>query len=180
MLDAISELSVTLSRPNIPLSQRLSFSNNLYLVEHSLHSLPQDPYQSPYYEPIRIAAIVYIYLFLRQIPHTAGIYEILLRRLHTSLGKCITKSGQLSNLCLLWVCFIGAASSKPLSERDGYRGWWIGILRNVCRTLNLTSKDDFEDYLNRVVKMGSLCRESSNTIWTDVNNSHGRIGDNKL
>lgn len=185
IFDALSELSVALCHSHISSSRRLSFSNNLYLVEHALHSLPQDAYSPCYYEPRRIAAMIYIYRFLRQIPQTAGIYQILLNRLQTSVSQCISRnspgfSSRLSDLSLLWICFIGAATSKLPDELEGCREWWIGLLRNICRGLHVVSGNNFEICLNRVVEMGSLCREACNTIWREIDNSNHITGEDGL
>lgn len=178
----LSELSVALCDSHNSFSRRLSFSNNIYLVEHALHSLPQDIY-SCYHEPKRLAAIIYVYLFLRQIPHSAGIYQPLLGRLHAAVGQSINKNSESfgnhpSNLFLLWICFIGAASSGPPNKIECLQEWWINLLRNICKGLNVVSEVSFEIYLNRVVEMGSLCRELCHTVWREIDSSEPYNGEN--
>ncbi|QYT02755.1 hypothetical protein H0G86_009749 [Trichoderma simmonsii] len=182
IFDMLSELSLALCDSHNSFSRRLSFSNNLYLVEHALHSLPQDIY-SCYHEPKRIAAIIYVYLLLRQIPSSAGIYQPLLGRLHAAVGQSIERnsedfSSHPSNLFLLWICFIGAATSGPPNKIECLQEWWINLLRNICKGLNVVSEIGFEVYLNRVVEMGSLCREMCHTVWREIDSSEPYNGEN--
>ncbi|KAL6695215.1 hypothetical protein J3F84DRAFT_376428 [Trichoderma pleuroticola] len=182
IFNMLSELSVELCHSHNSFSRRLTFSNNIYLVEHALHSLPQEIY-SCYHEPRRIAAIIYVYLFLRQIPHSAGIYQPLLGRLHAAVGQSINKnskcsSNHRSNLFLLWICFIGAATSRPPNKMEGHREWWISVLRNICERLNIASEISFEVYLKRVVEMGSLCREIRQAVWREIDSSEPYNGGN--
>lgn len=178
----LSELSIALCDSHNSFSRRLSFSNNLYLVEHALHSLPQDIY-SCYHEPKRIAAIIYVYLLLRQIPSSAGIYEPLLGRLHAAVGQSINKNSENfgnhpSILFLLWICFIGVATSGPPNKIECLQEWWINLLRNICKELNVVSEISFEIHLNRVVEMGSLCREMCHTVWREIDGGEPYNGEN--
>ncbi|KAL7912344.1 hypothetical protein GGI35DRAFT_445025 [Trichoderma velutinum] len=180
IFDKLSELSVWLCHPHNSVSRRFSFSDSIYLVEHALHSLPQDIY-SCYHEPRRIAAVIYVYMFLRQIPHSAGVYQPLLARLHASVEQSINKnredfSNQASSISLLWICFIGAATSKLPSKTESCREWWISLLRNICKGLNVVSEINFEICLNQVVEMGSLCREICHIVWREVDSSKSYNG----
>ena len=174
VFDALSQLSAIISELHISFSDRVLFSDNLYVTEHSLLSLPPDPHPHTYDESCRVAATIYLYLFLRQIPQTATIYQILLHRLRASLNQYVGHNNlflgsQLSNLRLLWICFIGStASNTPSEVESGRREWWVSILRYVSGALGLVSKGDFDESLNCVVRMGTLGEEARAVIWNEI------------
>ncbi|KAL6818931.1 hypothetical protein GGI42DRAFT_310981 [Trichoderma sp. SZMC 28013] len=70
-------------------------------------------------------------------------------RLHAAVGQSINKNSKRfgnhpSNLFLFWICFISAATSGPPNKIECHRKWWIGLLRNVCKELNVVSEISFE------------------------------------
>ncbi|MCJ1399446.1 hypothetical protein MMC11_002648 [Xylographa trunciseda] len=177
-IDIIQDLrSLTVHAANpqsMSMLDRRAFSSMIYLLEYHLlsqqggSSSVQKYSQTP--APLRIAAHLYLYLAVRELPSTAEMHYAMARKLQNA-----TKGDLQADLdCLdynydlfLWIFFIGGAALYGQSERR----WFVSELRIICLNMQISSLDHFTDRLAKILWHERFFTQHAATLWAEVEKS---------
>lgn len=154
-------LSAVMTSHIISQEVQTMFTRALYISEYRLLTLldqtdPRDDdivldRNSHIYGSTRLAAYLYLYIVLRELPQTAQICSTLARRL-----KRILSQVSISDLLgvwnddlhfLQWIAFMGALSLEATMES----GYFIEILRKSKVTLRIDSEWEFRKAIKEVL-----------------------------
>ena len=169
-------LSHFMSRPSISPENQLMFTRGLYLVEYKLlvvldqnsedDLIPLDR-SSHLYGSTRLAAYLYLYMALRELPRTTMINYTLAQRLK---GVLESNSADLLIIwkddlhLLLWILFIGGAATLSTDERI----YFTGNLKRVIAHMNLDTLEAFSDTLKEVLWLDDFCGQEATTMWQET------------
>jgi hypothetical protein len=176
IIQLLRKLSSDLDRHKLSVANRLNASNNIYNLEYELlllnKSRPEDPEPSSsafYFEamPLQLAAHLFLWLAIREIPQTSELMYTLVQRLQRSLELKITVwwTSSLERLTwLLWILFMGGVASAGRIERT----WFVRQMKIVCFQLDIMTKDDMRAYLVKVLWQDAFCADRCVSLWKDL------------
>lgn len=175
-------LSAVMTSQKISQEVQSMFPRALYITEYRLLILldqtdPRDDdiildRNSHIYGSTRLAAYLYLYFVLRELPRTAQICSTLSRRMKRILSQ-VNISDLLSvwndDLHLLqWIAFMGALSMEATMES----GYWIDILRKSMVSMQLESESEFRNAIKEVLWIDdSDWDRKLSDIWKQVDHS---------
>lgn len=169
-------LSIIMSEPSISYKIQHMFTRGLYICEYKLLVVldqtdnTDDDFvldrNSHIYGSTRLAAYLYLYLFLREVPWTATICNRLGKRLRRVLegdGKADLLVVWRDDVFLLnWIATMGAAVLRESSDGK----YFMGILRKLRIYLGLETELVFKQALMEVLWMYNPCLEKAcAAIW---------------
>lgn len=179
IFQALRVLSSIMSKPAVDHTLQQVFTRGVYLCEYKLLVvLDQADHRddefvldrnSRIYGSTRLAAYLYLYMCLRELPRTAKICVTLATRLKSVLegnGKTDILAVWIEDLFLLnWIAFMGALALWGSVEGD----YFLGIVRRLKTSLMLENKSSFEEALKEVLWMNDPCLETaSSAIWEEL------------
>lgn len=110
----------------------------------------------------RIGGLLYMRAILEQAPHSTTGASILLRRLQESLDKIhITK---VVAPLLLWLALVGAV----LSNHELQRTWYVAHLALLTSTVPVSSFDDADMPVNKLLGIQDSLGWELKKLWTEV------------
>jgi hypothetical protein len=145
------------------------FTRGLYITEYKLlvvldqnsedDFIPLDR-NSHLYGSTRLAAYLYLYMALRELPRTTMINYTLARRL-----KGVLEGNNADLLVvwkddlylLLWILFIGGAATLGTDER----AYFVGNLKRTISHMGLDTLDSFSDALKEVLWLKGFCDQEA-------------------
>ena len=154
-------LSLAMVRPKITPEVQSLFSRGLYITEYKLLTVldatgPDDAYNgivlnrnSHIYGSCRLAAYLYLYMVLVELPTGIGIVKTVVRRLRRLVE---VEDANLLGLwredmhMLLWILSMGAITRG--SEEDGE--YFVGTLRRVVQHMELRSFEEYKQAIREV------------------------------
>ncbi|MCJ1389155.1 hypothetical protein MMC18_002010 [Xylographa bjoerkii] len=155
IIQDVRSLTILAAKPqNMSVLDRKAFSSMIYLVEYQLlshqggASSVQNYSQAP--APLRLAAHLYLYLAIRELPNTTEMHHSMARRLQiVAMGGVQAGLDFLDyhNDLFLWIIFIGGAALSGQSERR----WFVSELTIICLTLQISSLDHFKERLAKIL-----------------------------
>lgn len=124
------------------------------------------------YGSCRLAAYLYLYIILRELPTSATMVQMVLRRL-----KGILESASADLLILwsedqhlfLWILYMGAIASIDGVERE----FFVEVLRRAAKHLELKTLDAFTNALKEVLWEPVFCETGPTTrrLWNELQQS---------
>ena len=176
IFQALRILSYFMSQPSIKPEDQTMFTRGLYITEYKLLVIldhtSEDDYipldrNSHIYGSTRLAAYLYLYISLRELPRTTMINYTLGRRL-----KGILEGNHADLLVvwkddlhlLLWISFIGGAATLGTDERT----YFVTILKRLVSHLKLGTSEQFTGALKEVLWLKDFCQQESAALWKDV------------
>jgi hypothetical protein len=165
-----------MSRPSINPEDQLMFTRGLYITEYKLlivldqnsedDFIPLDR-NSHLYGSTRLAAYLYLYMALRELPRTTMINYTLARRLkgvleRNSADLLVVWKDDLH--LLLWILFIGGAATLGSEER----GYFVANLGRVITRMNLDTRDTFSGALKEVLWLNDFCDQEATALWNEA------------
>lgn len=168
-------LTIIMTTPNVSPEVQALFTRGLYITEYKLlvvldQSDPGDDItldrNSQIYGSTRLAAYLYLYLMLRELPQTANICTNLARRLKgilSGVGFSDLLGVWYDDLHLLnWIAFMGALAMKGTGDEE----YFIEILRRLQGSLVLDLEWMFRNALREVLWIDDPCWETGcSDIW---------------
>lgn len=171
VIHALRHVSLSLE-PNHSDMDRAMASLSIYDIEYDLNQLNGESSDIECLDgafevaPLKTAAHIYLYLMIRQIPRGSPAFNPLSRRLRVALEEqdeqwwCSNKDRE---YWLLWMLFIGyVATSEVVSKQ-----WFLQNALGVCKSQEVTTRDDLLDILRSVMWNGSRGREEVDLFWRE-------------
>jgi hypothetical protein len=162
------------------LPERILYDRGLYMSEYKLlvvldASDDLDPdmvwpnRNSHIYGSCRLAAYLYLYIILRELPTSATMVQMVLKRL-----KAILESANADLLILwtedqhlfLWILYMGAIASIDATERE----FFVKVLRRAAKRMELETLEKFTDALKEVLWEPIFCekRPMTRRLWDEL------------
>ena len=116
---------------------------------------------------LRLAAHLYLYLAIRELPSTAEMHHRMARRLQDAVTEGIQASFDLLDLdqdLLLWIVFVGAAAFSGHSDQY----WLVSELRIVCSSLQISSLDHFKERLTKILWHEKFFSQHASVLWAEL------------
>jgi hypothetical protein len=169
-----------MSRPSINPEDQLMFARGLYITEYKLlvvldqnsedDLIPLDR-NSHLYGSTRLAAYLYLYMALRELPRTTMINYTLARRL-----KGVLESNSADLLVvwkddlhlLLWILFTGGVATLGADERS----YFVGNLRRMVSHMGLDTLEAFRDALKEVLWLNDFCDQEAAALWKETRETY--------
>jgi hypothetical protein len=188
VLESLRRITTAITSPDLGLADREAVSNRIYHAEFFLlsdvpSSLPSAPNPTAFSFGInldlafRIAALLYLHIIIREIPYTAKMHHNSISNLASVLEPfapfmpgleepvALGLDSQSSQLELLaWMMFIGALAAEERTERSAF----VGMLSTVCATLFITTREDLQSRLQRIMWRAGLCDDFLERLWGEV------------
>ncbi|KAG0649314.1 hypothetical protein D0Z07_4598, partial [Hyphodiscus hymeniophilus] len=176
IFQALRLLSYYMTLPFINSEDQTRFSRGLYITEYKLLVLldqnSEDDFipldrNSHIYGSTRLAAYLYLYMALRELPRATMINYTLAKRLR---GILVGNNADLLIVwkddlhLLLWISFIGGAATLGTNERQ----YFVGILKRLTCSLELDTLERFRGALKEVLWMKDFCHQESAALWKEV------------
>jgi hypothetical protein len=177
IFQALRLLSICMTRAKLSPMMQASFTRGLYIVEYKLLVLldqtdPRDDdiilsRSSHIYGSLRLAAYLYLYVMLRELPPTAEINYTLARRL-----QAVLKANKADLLVvwkddlhlLLWITTMG--SCVTLGSPEG--PYFLDLLKRVRCALGLETLEMYRDSLKKVLYLDTHCWEKGTlAFWSE-------------
>ena len=176
IFQALRLLSYFMSKPSISPQDQIMFSRGLYITEYKLlvildqnsedDLIPLDR-NSHIYGSTRLAAYLYLYMGLRELPRTTRINYTLARRL-----KGILEGNNADLLVvwkddlhlLLWILFIGCTATFGTDERV----YFVSHLKRIIPFMRLDTLEHFKDALKKVLWLSDFCEHESAALWKET------------
>ena len=117
--------------------------------------------------PLKTAAHLWLYLFIRELPRTSQLLYHLVQRLQNKLEIHLDgwwSSNYERQTWLLWMLFMGAAASAGRYER----WWFVKEMSTVCRAMRIWSREELEEALKRVLWQHVWCQDYVKSVWNDI------------
>ena len=179
IFQALRLLSHFMAQPSISPHDQTMFTRGLYITEYKLLVLldqkPEDSEDdfisldrnSHIYGSTRLAAYLYLYIALRELPRTTMINYTLARRLKgvlegTNADLLVVWKEDL--YLLLWILFIGGAATHGTDERS----YFVGILKRAIERMGIDSLERFSGAIKEVLWLGEFCKQEAVTLWREV------------
>ena len=156
------------------------FTRGLYITEYKLlvvldQNEPDEEdvpividRSSHIYGSCRLAAYLYLYLILREMPPSAEINKTLVLRLKTLLEsnhKNLLSVWRDDLYLLLWIATVGSMAARLLPEAE----YFVEILTKVVQSLGLQTMDGFKDVIGQIVWIEDYCREATSSyLWDRI------------
>jgi Fungal specific transcription factor domain len=167
---------------NLPseLSKRILYDRGLYMSEYKLlvvldssddvdDGMATPNRNSHIYGSCRLAAYLYLYIVLRELPISAVIVQTVLKRL-----KGILESANADLLILwtedqhlfLWILYMGAVASIEAVERE----FFVKVLRRLVGHMGLMTIEGFTAALKEVLWEPGFCERGPTTgcLWAEL------------
>ncbi|KAG4431745.1 hypothetical protein IFR05_012779 [Cadophora sp. M221] len=182
---ALRNLSECLSSKIASLS-RMEASSTIYSLEYDLLSLNKPLPTSPEAltgtlsaeaVPLKIAAHIYLWLAIRELPPTSELVYRLVQRLQGSLIGVLPgwwTSSRERQVWLLWIMFIGGIASAARLERL----WFVSEMVDICPALGIWDEEALMGCLKNVLWQDEFCSDRLNLLWQDMVLSSDIGGDN--
>jgi hypothetical protein len=173
-------LSIRIHTLPTEIDQRAVFDRGLYMSEYKLLIVldSQDDLNegvavpcrtSHIYGSCRLAAYLYLYIVLREVPASAIIVQTVLKRLKGILGSA---NGDLLTIwsedqhLFLWILYMGAVASIGASERE----FFVTVLRRLSVQMGLHSIKSFTCAVKEVLWEPVFCERGSRTrcLWAEL------------
>ncbi|PMD44826.1 hypothetical protein L207DRAFT_562146 [Hyaloscypha variabilis F] len=172
IITSLRTLSSSLDPINIEFLNRLEASTQIYNLEYDILLLNSSTSYSLAQEliPLKIAAHLYLWLVIRELPPSSQILMTVIQRLQTSLNTEVMawwNDTWERKLWLLWILFMGAVAGNGKAERF----WFIEEMAGLCRDLGMSGVEGptgLRDYLGRVVLQDIFFEWHLNAVWEDV------------
>ena len=159
---------------------RMVYDRGLYMSEYKLltvldsldaldDGIAMPSRNSRIYGSCRLAAYLYLYLVLRELPTSAVIVQTILKRLEGILEKAkgdILTMWREDQHLFLWILYMGAIASIGSSER----GFFVQILRRMIMQMGLHTMEAFTGALKEVLWEPGFCEGGSITrrLWAEL------------
>lgn len=156
-----------------------SMSNRIYSVEYdlltlqniNLEALSPTEYLSSSFVLTNIAAYIYLYLILRELPVKAKLFHTLFQRLRDSLEM---QDGEWWNVIperqrwLLWVVFMGYGAASEWDDK------WLFVerLEQLNAALTLETKEELRSAFKLII-WHDRCDEFLEKLWNDISHRKG-------
>lgn len=117
--------------------------------------------------PLKIAAHLYLWLVIRELPPTSELLYLLVQRLQDLLEIQIPgwwSAGSERITWLLWMLFVGGAASAKRMER----WWFVRELSKVFEMLGIDSFETLRAELDKVLWQEAWCKDHCLALWADV------------
>jgi len=181
IFQALRLLSALMLKEKASAEDQRIFARGLYIVEYKLlvvldQTDPRDDdialdRNSHIYGSCRLAAYLYIYMILRELPRTAEINYTLARRLRAVMERNkadLLVVWQDDLHMLFWISFMGALAT--FGSKDG--SYFVDNLKRSKSRLGLESFDTFRDTLKQVLWTDDLCwHKGCIGLWTEIHGS---------
>jgi hypothetical protein len=176
IITSLRNLSYELAPERIAQTNRLAASNKIYNVEYDLLLLNElqntniDSNRCIFaFEavPLKMAAHLYLWLAIRELPPTSELLYKILQRLHGSLKPVLPgwfNASEERMYWLLWILFVGGVAANGRKERS----WFVNELGHVCIDLKIWTLDGLKECLERVVWQDAWCAERCAALWDDL------------
>lgn len=159
---------------------RMAYDRGLYMSEYKLLIVLDSPdgvddgmampsRNSHIYGSCRLAAYLYLYLVLRELPASAVIVQTVLKRLKSILEKAnadlLTMWREDQHL-FLWILYMGAVASIAPEERE----FFVQVLRRVTMQMGLHTMEAFTGALKEVLWEPVFCegRAVTRCLWAEL------------
>jgi hypothetical protein len=149
---------------------RLEVSTQIYNLEYDILLLNTSPDLPKEIYPLKIAAQLYLWLVIREIPPSSQILITVAQRLQNSLGQEVMEwwlGSWERRAWLLWIFFIGAVVSNGRIERL----WFIQELGKLCRlagVCEIEGSGGLRECLGRVVLQDIFFEFHLRAVWEDI------------
>lgn len=156
-----------------------SMSSQIYSVEYdlltlqniNLEALSPSEYLSSNSVLMNIAAYIYLYLILRELPVRSKIFHTLFQRLRDSLEMQDKEWWKLTperQRWLLWVIFMGYGAASEWDEK------WLFVekMEPLGATLKLKRKEELRSAFQGII-WHDRCEEFLEKLWNDVTHREG-------
>lgn len=170
----LQELSKTMDQENLSQQDRAFLSAGIATTQHRLANLLGDLELNKTCETSSftrkssyLAALIYINLSLREILPKAELHSIMVSRLKAIMkegGTNILSTWNSSPQRLLWVAFIGGSAALKRPDKV----FFIDILRQLKRPLQISSLGQFQDPLKAFGWLRSFSEPHSVTLWLEM------------
>jgi hypothetical protein len=159
-LETLRQISVAKENASeLILGERQTVSHAIYLVNHRLLTEISDIGSSEssslaLYQAFWVAAVLYLYLMIREIPRGASIFFPLTEKLRGLLKHRLTGQpieGPALELAM-WIVFLGATASP--AEGDNY---FIQLLAFILEHLGLQEEDELRERLKKIIWVDDIC-----------------------
>jgi hypothetical protein len=114
-----------------------------------------------------MAAHIYLWLAIRELPPTSELLYRLLQRLHGSLEPILPgwwNADRERMEWLLWILFVGGVAADGREER----AWFVSELGNLCMELGIWTLEGLKEGLKRVVWQEAWCADRCARLWDDL------------
>jgi Fungal specific transcription factor domain len=184
VLESLRRITAAITSPDLGLADREAVSNQIYLAEFFLLSsdvslpLPSAISLATFSFGVnldlsfRITALLYLHIIIREIPPTAKMHHNPISNLASvlesfspflpDLGDPDSQSSQLE--LLAWMMFIGALAAEERAERSVF----VGTLSTICATLFITTREDLQSRLQRIMWRADLCDGFLEGLWGEL------------
>lgn len=151
-----------------------SMSNQVYSVEYdlltlqniNLEALSPNDYLSSSSVLMNIAAYMYLYLVLRELPPRSKLFRTLSQRLRDSLemqdGEWWKFTPERQHW-LLWVVFMGYGAASEWDEK----WWFVEKMEPLRAALKLSTKEDLRSAFKGII-WHDTCEEFLEKLWKDI------------
>lgn len=168
-IQTLRHISLSMDSSHSGILDRSLISLSIYEAEYSLNLLngPMGGVgeygngQPSEVVPLKIAAHIYLYLMIRELPGGSPVFRELTRRFRASL-EAQTEQWWIASrdrqCWVLWMLYIAFAAAPEEPNKQ----WFLtkGLL--LCEMLNLMARDELERILRGVLWNGSRCHDELN------------------
>ncbi|MCJ1385104.1 hypothetical protein MMC17_008223 [Xylographa soralifera] len=175
IIQDLRSLTVQAANPqSMSMRDRKAFSSTIYLLEYQLLSHHGGPSSVQKYSQtpasLRLAAHLYLYLAVRELPSSAELHHRMATRLQIAAIAGVQAGldfpGYNHDL-FLWIIFIGGAALSGQSDQH----WFVSELRIICYTLQISSLDQFKERLTKILWHEKFFTRHAPVLWAEVEQS---------
>jgi hypothetical protein len=172
IITALRSLSSSLDPKNISTLNRLQASTQIYDLEYDILLLNSSNLNQEAI-PLKVAAQLYLWLVIREVPPSSPILSTLISRLQGSLLNSLSwwyaepDSKSERKIWLLWIFFVGAVASLGRLERF----WFVQELDKLCLELGVSRVEGnggLRDRLASVVLQELFFGWHLVAVWEDI------------
>jgi hypothetical protein len=161
-------------------AERGMFDRGLYISEYKLLVVLDASDDSDYgivvpnrnshiYGSCRLAAYLYLYIVLRELPVSAVIVQTVAQRLKGILEKAsadLLILWKVDQHLFLWILYMGAVATVEAAERE----FFVGVLRRLVVQMQLDTMDAFTGALKEVLWEPTFCERETTTraLWREL------------
>jgi hypothetical protein len=172
-------LSIIMSKPSIATIDQAMFTRGVYITEYKLLIVLDQTdvldneivlnRNSHIYGSCRLAAYLYLYIALRELPVAAAINRTLVKRLKSILegvkGDLLVLWKEDQHL-LLWILFMGSIASWNTPDR----GYFVGVMRRLVKEMGVETLERFTGVLKEVLWLREFDNKrcTSSSTWEEI------------
>jgi Fungal specific transcription factor domain len=180
IFQAMRLLSLCVRSPPSDWWRRKVFDRGLYISEYKLLVVLDDQddmgdevvvpnRNSHIYGSCRLAAYLYLYIALREIPPSAATNQAIVKRLKgilESISVCLLTVWMEDRELFLWILYMGAVSALETAER----AFFVKVLRKLIVPMGLDTMEAFTGTLKKVLWEPGFCEQDSTTrdLWEEI------------